>query len=343
MKVLIVGEDRFPIYEKAFKKAFIGLGLECDIFGWYPYTSGNSLVDKVQNKFLFGPNVNQLNNELYKKVLEYQPDLLFLYRPTMIFLKTLDRIKKELNLKIFIYHNDDPFSKLHPRYLNRHYMRLLPLCDRIFSYRQKNLKDYKKLGYENISLLRSYYLKEKNYYIPNSEKLYDVIFIGHFEDDGRDEYILNLLKNDIKVKVFGPNWKSSKYYNNIVEKSGTIKAVYGDEYNLVLNQAKIALVFLSKLNHDTYTRRCFEIPATQTLMLSEYSDDIVSMFEKEKEADYFRNKEEMLEKINYYLQHDNLRHKIGMNGYNRLLQDGHEVTERVREILSVYEQVSTYE
>lgn len=112
----------------------------------------------------------------------------------------------------------------------------------------------------------------------------------------------------------------------------------GSDYNLAINSAKIALVFLSKKNNNSYTRRCFEIPAAKTFMLSEYTDDLDSMFNECVEAEYFRDKKEMMDKIKYYLKHDDKREKIARAGHERLLRDGHEVTDRAREILRIYKE-----
>lgn len=71
-------------------------------------------------------------------------------------------------------------------------------------------------------------------------------------------------------------------------------------------------------------------------MLSQCTDDLDSMFKEGIEAEYFRDKEEMMDKIRYYLKHDDKREKIAKAGYERLLRDGHEVTDRAGEILRVY-------
>ena len=47
--------------------------------------------------------------------------------------------------------------------------------------------------------------------------------------------------------------------------------------------------FFSRLNRDTYTRRCFEIPAAGTLMLCDYSDHAATLFAPGREADFFRD------------------------------------------------------
>lgn len=142
----------------------------------------------------------------------------------------------------------------------------------------------------------------------------------------------------IDFHLYGTLWDRSKYAMEIRSRFGEIKPLYND-YNLALNSVKIALVFLSMRNNDTYTRRCFEITATRTFMLSQYTNDLDSMFKEGIEAEYFRDKEEMMDKIKYYLKHDDKREKIAKAGYERLLRDGHEVTDRAREIIKTFEKL----
>ena len=71
-------------------------------------------------------------------------------------------------------------------------------------------------------------------------------------------------------------------------------------------------------------------------MLSEYTDDLNSLFEENKESVYFRSKEDLLEKVRFYLNNPELRANIAGAGYERLLKDGHEVSDRAKEIMRVY-------
>lgn len=339
MKILIVGDFIAEIYEPAFYKAFLKLGHNVSKFAIGDYLKSQTFLVKLQNKFLIGPILNKINRDLIQCIKIEKPDLIFIYRGNAIFAETIKKIKK-FGILVFGYHNDDPFSKKHPFYLFRHFRKSIPYYDHIFVYRQKNLKDYEKIGYISTTLLRAYYLSENHFPI---EKLLtdkykcDVIFVGHWENDGRDEYIKTIIDEGINFKLYGPEWERSKYYKFFEKKLGyEIESLSIKDYNLALNSAKIALCFLSKLNNDSYTRRNFEIPATKTFMLSEYSDDLNSLFQKGVEAEYFRNKKEMIEKIKYYLQNEEEREKIALNGYQRLLNDGHEALDRAKEILRIF-------
>jgi len=357
MKILIIADwHGAEIYAGAFYNGFKSLGYEVYKFSWKEYfkhyqyahaykTDGNkikSFYHKFQNKFLIGPAIWKINSDVVKKVQEIKPDLVFIYRGTHIYPKTIQKIK-QYGCKVFGYNNDDPFSNKYGLLNFRLwslYKKSIFEYDWIFSYRWKNIDDYKNLGYNNVSLLRSYYIKEKNFLIQNIKKKCEVIFIGHWENDGRDETIKYLLDNGINIKLFGMEWQRSKYYKFFIQKMGEIKPIYEKEYNLTINQAKIALVFLSKLNNDTYTRRCFEIPATKTMMISEYADDLAdNLFEEDKEAVYFRNKKELLEKVHFYLSNEDKIKEVGENGYNRLMRDGHEVKDRCEEIIKVYNEI----
>ncbi len=356
MKILIIADWHGKIYAQAFYEGFKNLGYDTYKFSWKEYfkhyqysdyyeTDGNKLKSfyyKFQNKFLIGPVVRKINKDVIKKVQEIKPDLVFIYRGTHIYPKTIQKIK-QFGCKVFGYNNDEPFSdkyRLIDFRLWSLYKKSIFNYDWIFAYRWKNIDDYKIIGYNNVSLLRSYYIKGDNFYIPNLEKKYDIVFIGHWENDGRDETIKYLLDNGINIKLFGMEWQRSKYYKSFIQKMGEIKPIYGEKYNLTINQAKIALVFLSKLNNDTYTRRCFEIPATKTMMISEYTDDLAkNLFEEDKEAVYFKGKEELLKKVKLYLKDENKIKEVGENGYNRLMRDGHEVKDRCEEIIKVYNEI----
>ncbi|MEI7451744.1 MAG: glycosyltransferase [Candidatus Falkowbacteria bacterium] len=352
-KILVVGDFHSKIHEKAIYESFIRLGFDADKFSWHQYfgkapyeknflnlSAFFNICKKIQYHFRIGPLIGKINKDLIIKVLAVKPDLVFIYRGTHILPNTV-KIIKDLGITVFAYNNDDPFSEKYPFYFWRHFLAGTFLYDHIFVYRQKNIEDYKKINYKKVSILRSYYIKNDNFNVsslPSDKYKCDVIFIGHFEDDGRDEYIKMLLDANIDLKLFGPEWEKSKHYKYFIKKLGSISSLK-DDYNLAINSAEIALVFLSSLNNDTYTRRVFEIIAAKVFMLSVYSDDLNGLFTENKEAVYFRSKDDLLNKVRFYLANPELRKNIAQAGYQRLMVDGHEVDDRVKEIIRVYNRI----
>lgn len=345
MRILIVGDWHSELHEEVVFSALDTLGHELLKFAWHSYFESTNKISnfnkKLQNKFITGPIIRKINQDLLGIVLSFSPDMVFVYRGTHIISCTLKKIKQKSPKTILIgYNNDDPFAKGHPYSLWKHFFSAVPMYDLMLAYRQKNIDELYSVGAKRVELLRSWYYSERNFPVTLSfedENKYgcDVVFVGHYEADDRKHYLEILRKNGVKLNLFGPGYD----WDPVIEKSPELKPlmpinlVWGEEYNKALCGAKIALCFLSKLNSDTYTRRCFEIPATRTMMFSEYTDDLASLFEEGKEVEFFRNKKEFLEKIKFYLANDTQREAVAKAGYNKVCEEGHDVISRMSQVL----------
>jgi spore maturation protein CgeB len=88
------------------------------------------------------------------------------------------------------------------------------------------------------------------------------------------------------------------------------------------------------LNQDTYTRRCFEIPATKTMLLSEYSDDLATLYREGVEAEFFRSPQELTAKLRRYVPDEARRRSVAEAGYRRVVADGHDVISRMGQVIT---------
>lgn len=355
MRVLLASDWQGQMHAEAFSRAWTEMGVEVVEFSWKEYfvngfsgsgeSNQSSLFSRFQNKYIFGPTIFRLNKDLVSLSMRSRPDLLFVYRGTHIFPETLRKIKMVCGSKVFGYHNDDPFSKHNNRFSWRFFHGSLKEYDHIFSYRHKNLDDYSNMGHHNISLLRSSFIAERNFpeEVDYRKFLSDVVFVGHFEDDGRDQMFKQLLELGINLKIYGPEWERSAHYSFFKKRMGPILPAI-DNYNMVLNSTKIAIVLFSKINKDSYTRRCFEIPATKTLMVCEYSKDMAeNLFNEGQEAIYFRSFDDLAQKLKYYLANEDDRERIANNAFERLHYDGHNIGDRCKQVLSIYKNLKEKE
>lgn len=362
MKILVVGEFITEIYEAAFWESFKEMGHDVYKFSFSDYFNFKSsfsfnwknfisypakfweALKRAQNKYHVGPLVNKINRDFIAYVKKIKPDFVFIEQGMFFSSKTIRTAKsKSPDTKIFGYCQDNPFTKTAPKYLWGKYLESCPAYDHIFSFHVFNLADYKRAYGINSELLRGYYIKSRNYPTDKIDERYkcDVMFIGHFEDDGRDEAFIKLVRGGYSFKLYGTEWHNSKYYGEFKNlMGGDIKPLRGEDYNIALNSCKIALcLFSKKLNGNEYTTRTLEIPATRIFMLSEYTDDAASLFEPDKEAVYFKDNNELISKIDYYLSHDEERKQIALKGYERVIQDGHEIRDRAEQVIRTYERL----
>lgn len=345
MKIFVIGDGHSRIHEYAVSKAFKDLGYKVQEFYWYKYFKSennlNKLILKFQNKFLIGPIINKLNFDIMKKAFNFKPNIIFIYRGTHVLPKTIKELSIKIpKCKIIGYNNDNPFASGHPKRLWSNFLKSINLYDLILAYRHENLNEFKKKGAKKVKLLRSWYIPEKNFNINLSKKeafeyKSDVVFVGHYEDDGRLQYLEEIVKAGYKLKIFGPpyEWNKLLQKSKFLEHLSPVRLVWNLDYTKAISGAKIALCFFSKLNRDTYTRRCFEIPAIGTMLLSEYSKDMTSLFIEKKEVELFRTKKQMIEKIKFYIENEKERKKLAKKGQARILNGGNDVNSRMTNVI----------
>ena len=349
MKILIAGDWHSELHEEAVYQALRQLGHEVFRFSWHEYFRpragwlhlADDILKRAQNKYLIGPLFARINRDLLARVAEAKPDMIFVYRGTHITAQTLREIRRMLpEVSLVGYNNDNPFSPMYPTWLWRHFLECIPEYDLILAYRHANIDDFRAAGAKRAELLRSWYIPERNHPVKlskNEQDRYgcDVVFAGHYEPDGRLAMLEDVVRQGFQLRLYGP----AKYWNPVIGKSQQlsgfepVRQVWGEEYNKVIAAAKMAYCFLSTLNRDTYTRRCFEIPATGTMMMAQYTEDLASLFREDEEAVFFRSLAELRDKTAYYLQNDEIRRRVAAAGHRRVQSDGHDVQSRMRRVL----------
>lgn len=332
------------MYAPAFYRAWIDMGhevkfLDEDSYCFHSTNKGAVLLNKIQERYHIGVHLKRYNKDIADLASTFKPDFVFLYRCYHVFSKTVKTISSFT--KVFSYNNDDPFSGIPTKSYSRHFIADASYCAINYVYRKKNIADYANIGINNSKVLLPYFRKKNNFVI-ECKKDIPISFIGHYENDGRDALILKLKEAGIPVVVFGDKrWEYSPCYEKI--KNVIFPSKRGAEYNETINRSKVCIVFFSKLNHDTYTRRCFEIPAAKSVMLCEYTDDMNSLFPEDNCAVYFRNAEELVVKAKKLLSDDLMLGRISENAHVRLKMIGGSEYDRCQEIIDDYNRLTERE
>lgn len=352
MKILVAGDGHSELHEAPVCAAFEELGHEVHRFFWHSYFEAQTgedgfagrlrhLAGRWQNKFLVGPRLRHINADLLALVERLRPDLLFVYRGTHITRRTLGAIKASIPSTVVMgYNNDDPFAPNYSRWLWRHFLDSLGEYNLVLAYRHHNVDDFLRAGAKQVRLLRSWFVPERNHPVALSSEGQarfgcDVVFVGHYEPDCRVEYLEEVVKQGFSLKLYGPgyDWDPVIARSSWLKHLQPVRLVWGEEYNQALCGAKVALCFLSKLNRDTYTRRCFEIPATKTLLMSEYSNDLAFIYKEGVDVELFRSKGELIDKLRIYVGDSDRRAAMAAAGYAHVIANGHDVQSRMKQVL----------
>jgi spore maturation protein CgeB len=75
-------------------------------------------------------------------------------------------------------------------------------------------------------------------------------------------------------------------------------------------------------------------------LLSEYSDDLAALYQQGTEADFFKSRDEMMEKIKLYVENEFSRQRVAKGGYDKVLSAGHDIDTRMRFMLGWIAEIS---
>jgi len=114
---------------------------------------------------------------------------------------------------------------------------------------------------------------------------------------------------------------------------GTAKSM--TEMPKIFTLSKINLNFTSKPIRTGLPLRIWDILSVGGFLLTNYQEELSSYFEIGTDLEVFTSKEELLQKIDYYLTHEEERAAIAKNGYQKILSGHHTLKDRLQTILSL--------
>lgn len=341
VKIVLAGEWRWTQYERGFALALKDLGQQVVPFRDSEYFTG--IIGRKQRAVpILGPALLRMNRALIEFVDDEKPDILLAWRGTHLLPFTIKAINKRGVLTVS-YNNDDPFmvnnkAPWHHHLLWLWFRRSVKYYRQNYFYRSINVSEAMAAGAAHADLLKPYFIpwKDKPIKLTGEEQARfgcDAVFVGHYEPDGRVNHLQALVRSGLAIKLYGDEYWTQKVLGDLYRYFAPVMPVYDDDYTRALCGARICLSFLSKLNRDTYTRRCFEIPACRRVLLAERSDDLLDMFKENIEACFFSTEKELVEKARWLIENPVIAQSIAEAGNRRVWADGHDIGSRAKEFL----------
>ena len=108
----------------------------------------------------------------------------------------------------------------------------------------------------------------------------------------------------------------------------------GDEALKVFYSSKINLNVTLRSIASGIPARVFDVMSVGGFMLSNWQEEIPELFAEDKEIVTYKTPEELIDKADYYLRHDNERMRIGVNGYQKVKAQ-HTYEQRIEKIISI--------
>lgn len=282
----------------------------------------------------FGPvDLAGANRIILERFHSGEWDILWLDKGLSIERRTLEQVKtKASRCLIAGYSPDDMFGRHNQ---SRQFLQHLPLYDIYFTTKFYGVEELKNLGCPKVMFIGNAFDPEIHQPMPVNSADKKILggpvgFIGTYEAN-RAASLHFLARHNIPVRIWGPGWRKCHLEAKHLQLQK--QSLWGEQYSLAINAFDINLCFLRKQNRDFQTTRSIEIPACGAFMLAERTDEHLSLFEEGKEAEFFGSDEELLDKVRYYLAHDDERRSIALAGRERCLKSGYSNQDRLKQML----------
>jgi spore maturation protein CgeB len=283
----------------------------------------------------------KMNRKLLSTVKEYLPDIVFFVPHTDQFISEIvDEIGRHaITLSYFF---DDMWRIEYSRFWARHF-------NFVTTSDVNGLRKFRDAGLTNV-IYSPFACNTDVYCKRNLPKLYDVTFVGQYHPY-REWYINNLRRAGIDVSVWGAGWPSSminledmiNIFNQSRINLNLSNCISWDIRYLItpfrpikstLRAWRQGMHAISRTDMKTVEQvkgRHFEINACGGFQLSYYVEGLDRMYSIGEEIAIYASPEELVEKIRYYLKHEDEREAIAQRGYERTLRD-HTMEERFQHI-----------
>ena len=334
MKILFLGDVNPGWANTAQMRLQVVRGLGHDVrpICIRPYERfGGRYGGAVFRKLLCGPPLWRYNRDVMRAAREFRPDVLWAEKARWLLPETLQQIKRVCGAKL-VHYTVDPALTFHQ---SRHFLKAIPCYDLMITNKRYERELYHQAGAQELAFIHSAFdekthapveltLLEKHHY--NS----DAIFIGSYAQ-GRGRYLCPIAEAGMDLALWGSGWLERCSTANLRQHVRG-RTVTGQEYAKALCGSKIGLGLLSPLVPDRETTRSVEIPATGTFLLAERTEEHCELFEEHREAEFFDCKDELIEKLKFYLSHSSERLRISKAGRERCLRSGYSYQEQLKDL-----------
>lgn len=164
------------------------------------------------------------------------------------------------------------------------------------------IKKYKSIGYDNIAV-GNWHVNHKILSCSETKDI-DISFIG-FLTASRKSFFDTVKKQISQIENF--------------------HGLDNDEMHLTFSRSRIGINLSTNDNDPTgktqMKLRMFEIPAFNSMMITQYHEDLKQFYEFDKEIITFKTIPEFIDKTKFLLKKPKLVETITRNGYERFLRD----------------------
>lgn len=286
---------------------------------------GDSTFVRAARRLMASHLSNRLNKEIYDKAINFQADVIFVYKGNGIYPHTLERIKKE-GIYTCCYF-PDPSPKMYGDMLAK----CMGLYDLVFSakifhpslwnecYKYNNKCEHVSHGYDpylhtRVSL--------------DESPRFDVALIANWR--GEYESIMSAVFSDPACRemtflIGGTGWDRHANFEFVPRGVEFCGGVYGQGYVDALRSARIVIAPVwsdirfngKQIQGDMVTARTFQLAAAYTFFLHKRTEEALATYDEQSEVPMWDDADELIPLLVHFINNDERRRSLATNAHAR--------------------------
>lgn len=339
MKILITGSD-FHGINNMIAEAFYELDCEIKISNW-PDLSGTVfdrskllLYKKINARInssnqpeikykMFKELIIDYNKKLLQEVATIQPDVLLVLKGDILLPETIKKIRNDSDTIIVIWCYDSALRFSNVLKGGKYY-------HIFYTYEPTDIIELRKYNIQ-ANLLPMACDPNSYFKLGDETVVSDVSFVGGLGDYPERKKILEMIishHRELRLEVWGKAWT---WYNPFLQYEYKIKRralgkhihnynIPPEEVNRVYNSTKICLNIHHRQSKEGVNPRNFEILGAGGFQLTDYKKILEELFDIGREIECYKNENDLISKIEYYLENEDERKKIAQRGNEKVMK-----------------------
>ena len=282
------------------------------------------------------------------KIKEFNPDFVLGMDYAHLINSDAEQIVKDLNVPVAHFFIDDPNSTFaHSGDLTL-YDRLGATKGIVFCWDETFLKDFKNEAYYLPTGIDFGVYKQPDPSVKIEKST--ILFAGRPLTDKREQIIAHVVRNFpgmLSIYSYKAHFdrsieamleKGFLNENEIEEYKKCYKGFLQGEKELAAayHNCDIVLNITMEQGPASMNSRVLEALATGTFLLTDYVEDTAKYFEENRDFVFYRNLDDLTEKIRLYLKNPDLRRQVAGNGQKKV-EENHTLYNRAEKIIQLME------
>ncbi|MFC5653489.1 glycosyltransferase [Paenibacillus solisilvae] len=292
----------------------------------FPYSPLDEAISSTLRGLVTQLTITDSKQPVAEIAIRIRPDIVIVLDGLMFDVAQISAIRSH-GIRTAIWFTDDPYYTDMTSSIALHY-------DDVFTLELNCVDFYRNLGCNRVHYLPlGTYPAEFRPRNPERKLRHDVCFIGsaYWNRVGFFDQVTPYLATK-DTHISGIWWERLRDFNLLKNKIELGRWMGPQETAGMYNGAKIVINMHRSHDDETFNNnsagimavspnpRTFEIASCGTLQLTDVRDDLVSFYTPGVDIVTYSSPQEMIEKIEYYLNHEDERREIAIRGMERTLR-----------------------